>query len=86
MIANVFSANGTDPCGIGVACSIDGTAGNFAKQSYGDGIGIITTAMSIKTGVTAGAKTLKLREYEIFGSSNTYTVEYLEWIAIAIPE
>lgn len=86
MVANLFVANGAGNCISSFRTSIDGTSGNLTSFSYGDGIGIPLVCMGIKTGVAAGARTLKLREKERYGAGVSYIVEHKEWIALAIPE
>lgn len=86
MIARLFVANGTGNCISSFRTSIDGTSGNLNSFSYGDGIGIPVVLIGMKTGVAAGARTLKLREKESYGGGVSYGVDHKEWIALAIPE
>lgn len=86
MIARLFVANGTGNCISSFRTSIDGTSGNLNSFSYGSGIGIPVVLIGMKTGVAAGARTLKLREKESYGAGVSYSVDHKEWIAVAIPE
>jgi len=87
MVGRCVTANdGGNNCWSLFAASIDGTVGNFSSYTYGIGIGIPVVFMGRKTGVTAGTKTLKIREKEGYGAGLAYTVGNLEWIALAIPE
>ena len=65
---------------------ISGTNGNVAQHSYGGGEGHTISFFAVKTGVTAGAKTLVIREKEGYGAGVAYNVDLLEWFAIAIPQ
>lgn len=84
--ARVQSANQATNCWTRYKISIDGTEGNPAGFYYGDGISVDFPNYGRKTGVAAGARVIKLREFEGYGAGLTYTVVHLEWIAIAIPE
>lgn len=87
MIARVDVTNsGGTNCWDVLAVSIDGTTGNFSNFNYGNGILIPHVFFGMKTGVTAGTKTLKIREKEGYGAGLAYAVSNLEWIAMAIPE
>lgn len=84
--ARVFAANGAGNCFFKYAPRIDGTTGNFVDLNYSGGIGITTPAMSVKTGVAAGSRTILLREKEGYGAAIAYNVYHLEWVAVAFPE
>lgn len=86
VIARVFAANAAGNCWFTYAINIGGTVYNFTNFNYGAGIGTQVVALAVKTGVTAGAKTVKLREKEGYGAGLSYTVGHLEWLALAIPE
>jgi hypothetical protein len=87
MLARVVAANsGGTNCWNLFATSIDATVGNFSNFNYGNGISIPNVCIGMKTGVTAGTKTLKIREKEGYGAGLAYAVANLEWIALAIPE
>lgn len=85
MVARIISANDAGNCWTWFRARIDGTSGEFSKINYGSTT-VTTFAFSVKTGVTAGAKTLILREKEGYGAGLSYTVSDLAWFAIAIPE
>ena len=86
VIAKMQVSNGAGNCWSRFAVSIDGTTQNFVNFNYGDGISIPAVCIGRKTGVAAGARTIKVREKEGYGAGVTYTVSSVEWMAIAIPE
>jgi len=85
MVARIVSANAAGNCWTWFRVQISGNVGEFSQINYGSTT-VTTTAFGIKTGVTAGTKTLLLREKEGYGSALSYAVANLAWIALAIPE
>jgi len=87
VVARIFANNVSGNCWTWFTPRISGTNGAlYGKQNYGAGIGISTVAFASKPNVPAGSITILLREKEGYGSGLTYTVEHLEWFALAIPE
>jgi len=63
---------------------IDGVdVGIKSSETYQTGEVVTTAVMGLATGVTAGAKSIRLREIATAGN---YTVSGWQWFAMAIPE
>jgi len=69
--------------------NIDGTdmgAGFIGREYYQIGETLTTTVVGIKTGVAAGARTIKMRERIDTGTGDSCVNVMRAWVAFAIPE
>ena len=88
IFARAEAANGAGNCWFWYRPRCNGvdSAFDYSILQYSGGIGVSVPAIAIFTGVTAGAKTIVLREREGYGAAVAYTVSSKSWIAIAVPE
>lgn len=88
----IVAAQAEAYCGVGncwfqyrVRCNgVDSS--NYSDLHYSNEVKVSVPHFAIFTGVTAGAKTILLRELQGYGGAVSYTVTSKRWIAIAIPE
>jgi hypothetical protein len=85
VMGRVLSLNAAGNCWTQAALMLDGTLGQWSNHNYG-GEAVELVMFGVKTGVTAGTKTIKMREKEGYGSGLSYSVGHLEWVALAFPE
>ncbi|MDL1909686.1 hypothetical protein FBQ81_03180 [Chloroflexi bacterium CFX6] len=86
VLGRVWAYEGEGNCWFDFKIRVDGTDGNGASQRYSGGISFDVPVFAVKTGVTAGVKTILLREREAYGAGISYGVGRIEWIAVAVPE
>lgn len=88
ILAQAGAYNGVGNCWFQYLARCNGVdaAAGYSELHYSDEVKVAVPHLAVFSGVTAGSKTIVLREREGYGGAVAYTVTDKRWIAVAIPE